>query len=108
VATAAALLVGGLALAIWLVGLIRMALFEPQDIPLLQLLISTSESIVINDSGEQVTITGADKVFAFIVVIVLLGALGGITKALIAGGISLLSRAYGLGGGGDEKKSSGD
>ena len=55
-----------------------------------------------------VELTGVDNAMVFVVVLVLLAALGGIVSALISSGSDLLARAYGLGGREKEKKASSD
>lgn len=87
------LLVGGVAIAIWAVGVINQALYHPADIPLLQpMLVEGGEgvSIDLDTSRDGMTFSGSRAFVLVGVLAFLMAALGAIVSALITGGVRLL------------------
>lgn len=98
----ATLIILGIILTIWIILLIRMALFEPQDIPLLDNLMNSPSEFEVSQRDSRLEFSGTPSLMAVAVAIFLIFALGGIVKGLISNGVKLLGFAFGFGG--DKKK----
>jgi len=85
---------------VWVVGIVDQALHRPHEIPLLQNLVSSSQSIsefeVNMDNQESVTARFPRDILLFVFFWFLLGALGSIVGAMISSGAKLVGMATGL------------
>lgn len=92
----ALLLMGGVGVAIWVIGVVRQALYQPDDIPLLQMILNADTESM----GFQMTFRedkfSADGSRALVLVVLvgfLLAAVGAIVSAMVSGGVNLLGDA---------------
>lgn len=90
------LLIGGVSIATWVFGVVRQALYHPDEIPLLQMILDAdTESLGFRLSHQDDTFSAHGSQVLLLVVLVgfLLAALGGIVAAMVTGGASLLGDA---------------
>jgi hypothetical protein len=90
------LLIGGVGVAIWVVGVVRQALYQPDDIPLLQMILSAdTESMGFQFSFREDKFSADGSRVLVLVVLVgfLLAAVGAIVSAMVSGGVNLLGDA---------------
>jgi hypothetical protein len=87
---------GGVGVAIWVIGIVRQALFSPEDIPLLQWIFDTGggdTAIQVTREDDTFSAHGSRGAVLIVIVGFLLATLGAIVNALVSGGVKLLKSA---------------
>lgn len=90
------LFVFGCGIAMWVVGIVRGALYHPTDIPLLQLILESDSrelAFSLDKDDDGFSFHGSRLLVLVILVGALLAALGGIVGAFVSGGVKLFRDA---------------
>jgi hypothetical protein len=92
------LIVFGVMLGVWVVNLVRTAMFEPETIPLLEFVVDRIDDgadVHLEKEGDELTVRGSRSVFQLILVGSLFLAVGGIVHAALSGGVALVGIGLG-------------
>jgi hypothetical protein len=90
------LLLGGVSVAIWVFGVVRQALYQPEEIPLLQMILNADTAEMgfqLTHDDDTFSAHGSRVLVLVVLVAFLMGALGAIVAAMVSGGASLLGGA---------------